>query len=248
MVQVVLPCSHSICQKCYDDWMKEQKNCPLCRSAQSNQDDLWVLTAPTADSAEDHAMARTHKQATKTRILNFLLHLPDINGHSMRSRILSAGKKSGSANDRNANHVLTSATARDSGYTTDTDEHDDDDVDDHVVGVEGRANGVGVIPQPMLVLCPNAGCRICFAVPIELVSSAFACPVCRHVARLPQGSTVAASTDVARRASVGVVAGGGLVVPHTPEEEQAQLAEALSRSVVDTNYRDDNVAGSIIQL
>jgi hypothetical protein len=233
MVQVVLPCSHSICQPCYDGWMKEQANCPLCRSEQNNDDDLWVLTAHKADSLEDQNMARTHTQATKTRILNFMLHLPNIKGRSMYTQLnATVGSPSPSSPIRGASVGQLLAdnyfAGEDSGSVTDVEE-------DEGGQVAGAAVTDGIAP-PMLVICPNTICGICFMVPSELVNRVFACPGCRHVARLSLGLSTEVGTNRA-------VDRAGVVVPHTREEEQAQLEEALSRSVIDTNTAD-----SIIQL
>jgi hypothetical protein len=41
--QVSLPCAHSYCLACIEQWNVEHKNCPICRESLENTDETWVL-------------------------------------------------------------------------------------------------------------------------------------------------------------------------------------------------------------
>jgi len=32
-IEVVLPCGHAFCEACITDWLKKQRECPLCRQS-----------------------------------------------------------------------------------------------------------------------------------------------------------------------------------------------------------------------
>lgn len=41
--EVSLPCAHSYCLACIEQWNVAHKNCPICRAKLENTDDTWVL-------------------------------------------------------------------------------------------------------------------------------------------------------------------------------------------------------------
>lgn len=42
--EVVLPCAHSYCLVCFEQWNVKHKTCPICREALENSDDTWVIS------------------------------------------------------------------------------------------------------------------------------------------------------------------------------------------------------------
>ncbi|XP_006873069.1 PREDICTED: RING finger protein 141 [Chrysochloris asiatica] len=47
---LILPCTHSFCQKCIDRWSDRHTNCPICRLQMSSASESWVVSdAPTED-------------------------------------------------------------------------------------------------------------------------------------------------------------------------------------------------------
>lgn len=40
---VILPCAHAFCKKCLGAWAGKSAECPLCRQAQGDEDEQWVL-------------------------------------------------------------------------------------------------------------------------------------------------------------------------------------------------------------
>eukprot|EP01112_Ceratiomyxa_fruticulosa_P012890 TRINITY_DN3593_c0_g1_i1.p1 TRINITY_DN3593_c0_g1~~TRINITY_DN3593_c0_g1_i1.p1 ORF type:complete len:198 (-),score=23.85 TRINITY_DN3593_c0_g1_i1:87-680(-) len=46
---LVLPCSHSFCSECLEEWKKKSDTCPFCRSISEGNDELFVLTNPPTD-------------------------------------------------------------------------------------------------------------------------------------------------------------------------------------------------------
>lgn len=41
---VILPCTHSYCMPCIDQWNIEHKTCPVCRETLDTTDDGWVIS------------------------------------------------------------------------------------------------------------------------------------------------------------------------------------------------------------
>lgn len=42
-IQVSLPCAHSYCLSCIEQWNVDHKTCPICREKLENTDETWVL-------------------------------------------------------------------------------------------------------------------------------------------------------------------------------------------------------------
>jgi hypothetical protein len=42
-VEIVLPCLHSFCQQCYDDWKSVNPTCPFCRVDMTSSNENWQL-------------------------------------------------------------------------------------------------------------------------------------------------------------------------------------------------------------
>lgn len=53
--EVILPCSHTYCEKCIDEWQGNHKNCPICRAAVKGREDTWVLSEKPRDDEIAHA-------------------------------------------------------------------------------------------------------------------------------------------------------------------------------------------------
>ncbi len=41
---VILPCTHSYCLPCIEQWNVDHKTCPVCRETLSSTDDGWVIS------------------------------------------------------------------------------------------------------------------------------------------------------------------------------------------------------------
>ena len=41
---VILPCAHSYCLPCIEQWNVNHKTCPVCRETVQSTDDGWVIS------------------------------------------------------------------------------------------------------------------------------------------------------------------------------------------------------------
>ena len=41
---VILPCTHSYCLPCIEQWNVDHKTCPVCRETLNSTDDGWVIS------------------------------------------------------------------------------------------------------------------------------------------------------------------------------------------------------------
>lgn len=41
---VILPCTHSYCLPCIEQWNVDHKTCPVCRETLETTDDGWVIS------------------------------------------------------------------------------------------------------------------------------------------------------------------------------------------------------------
>lgn len=42
--ELILPCAHSYCLPCIEQWNVDHKTCPVCRETLSSTDDGWVVS------------------------------------------------------------------------------------------------------------------------------------------------------------------------------------------------------------
>ncbi|KAJ8911084.1 hypothetical protein NQ315_000544 [Exocentrus adspersus] len=42
--EIILPCTHSFCTHCIEEWNESHDTCPICREKLDNPDDTWVLS------------------------------------------------------------------------------------------------------------------------------------------------------------------------------------------------------------
>ncbi|XP_034250622.1 RING finger protein 141-like [Thrips palmi] len=42
--EVMLPCAHSYCLVCFEQWNVKHKTCPICREALDSSDETWVIS------------------------------------------------------------------------------------------------------------------------------------------------------------------------------------------------------------
>lgn len=42
--EVILPCAHSYCTQCIEEWNESHDTCPICRERLESTDDTWVLS------------------------------------------------------------------------------------------------------------------------------------------------------------------------------------------------------------
>lgn len=54
-MDVLLPCTHSFCTPCIEQWNENNKSCPICCEELKNTDESWVMTdIPGADEISDN--------------------------------------------------------------------------------------------------------------------------------------------------------------------------------------------------
>jgi hypothetical protein len=75
-VEIVLPCTHSFCAKCYEDWKSQNPTCPFCRedivtSLETGGDESWTIEDCDKDM---NSIAADLFQTT----LTFLRALPNL--------------------------------------------------------------------------------------------------------------------------------------------------------------------------
>uniref|UniRef100_A0A182IZM9 RING-type domain-containing protein n=1 Tax=Anopheles atroparvus TaxID=41427 RepID=A0A182IZM9_ANOAO len=60
--EVSLPCAHSYCMPCIEQWNIHQKTCPICDEALASTDDTWVLSEmPEANEVSEEICATLQK-------------------------------------------------------------------------------------------------------------------------------------------------------------------------------------------
>jgi hypothetical protein len=80
-IEIALPCLHSYCKNCYDEWTAEHATCPMCRASTSGiENDIWQFTdAPAA------ADINAHKTELLAQIAGFSARLPGVRAASSAS-------------------------------------------------------------------------------------------------------------------------------------------------------------------
>uniref|UniRef100_A0A182SC76 RING finger protein 141 n=1 Tax=Anopheles maculatus TaxID=74869 RepID=A0A182SC76_9DIPT len=64
--EVSLPCAHSYCMPCIEQWNIQQKTCPICDEALASTDDTWVLSEmPEANEVSEEICATLLKLSTE---------------------------------------------------------------------------------------------------------------------------------------------------------------------------------------
>ncbi|XP_018332005.1 RING finger protein 141-like [Agrilus planipennis] len=52
--ETLLPCTHSYCSKCIEEWSDNHDTCPICREKLKSSDDTWVLSeVPKAEEISE---------------------------------------------------------------------------------------------------------------------------------------------------------------------------------------------------
>ncbi|XP_053678342.1 RING finger protein 141-like [Anopheles nili] len=65
--EVSLPCAHSYCMPCIEQWNIHQKTCPICDEALSSTNDTWILSEmPEATEVSEEICATLLKLSTET--------------------------------------------------------------------------------------------------------------------------------------------------------------------------------------
>ncbi|XP_052873534.1 RING finger protein 141-like [Anopheles cruzii] len=65
--EVSLPCAHSYCMPCIEQWNIHQKTCPICDEALASTNDTWVLSEmPEADEVSEEICATLMKLSADT--------------------------------------------------------------------------------------------------------------------------------------------------------------------------------------
>ncbi|XP_035919449.1 RING finger protein 141-like [Anopheles stephensi] len=64
--EVSLPCAHSYCMPCIEQWNIHQKTCPICDEVLASTDDTWVLSEmPEANEVSEEICATLQKLSTE---------------------------------------------------------------------------------------------------------------------------------------------------------------------------------------
>ncbi|XP_017768056.1 PREDICTED: RING finger protein 141-like isoform X2 [Nicrophorus vespilloides] len=51
---ILLPCAHTYCKQCIEEWNEDHRTCPICREKLQSTDDTWVLSeVPKADEISE---------------------------------------------------------------------------------------------------------------------------------------------------------------------------------------------------
>uniref|UniRef100_A0A182W4A3 RING finger protein 141 n=1 Tax=Anopheles minimus TaxID=112268 RepID=A0A182W4A3_9DIPT len=67
--EVSLPCAHSYCMPCIEQWNIHQKTCPICDEALASTDDTWVLSEmPEADEVSEEICATLLKLSNEANV------------------------------------------------------------------------------------------------------------------------------------------------------------------------------------
>lgn len=53
-MELLLPCAHSYCKQCIEEWYEDHHTCPICREKLNSADDTWVLSeVPKAEEISE---------------------------------------------------------------------------------------------------------------------------------------------------------------------------------------------------